>query len=114
MKNKFFLKFGLVAATLWVFSATAHAQQVLSIVTSFPKDLTAVCKKAFEAKNRGVKVEVPNKNTSTSAACVREAPATNTPDIFWASAPEAVEVPAKDGLLAKYDGKAAAPGFTGG
>lgn len=80
MKNKFFLKFGLVAATLWVFSATAHAQQVRSIVTSFPRDLTAVCKKAFEAKNPGVKVKVL----------------------------------AKDGLLAKYDGKAAVPGFTGG
>ena len=34
---------------------SAHAQ-VLTIVTSFPKDLTEVYKKAFEARNPGVKV----------------------------------------------------------
>ncbi len=105
MKIRSLLKFGLVAATLCAFSAPVHAQQVLSIVTSFPKDLTEVYKKAFEAKNPGVKVEILNKGTSAGVAYVREAPATNKPDIFWASAPDAFEVLSKDNLLAKYDGK---------
>lgn len=83
---------------------SAHAQ-VLTIVTSFPKDLTEVYKKAFETRNPGVKVEVLNKGTSAGVAYVREAPANNKPDIFWASAPDAFEVLAKDKLLQKYDGK---------
>ncbi|MDP2241524.1 MAG: extracellular solute-binding protein [Burkholderiales bacterium] len=105
MKIRSLLKFGLVAATLCAFSAPVLAQQVLSIVTSFPKDLTEVYKRAFEAKNPGVKVEILNKGTSAGVAYVREAPATNKPDIFWASAPDAFEVLSKDNLLAKYDGK---------
>lgn len=105
MKNRSLLKSGLVAAALCLFSAPAFAQQVLSIVTSFPKDLTEVYKKAFEAKNPGVKVEILNKGTSAGVAYVREAPAANKPDIFWASAPDAFEVLSKDNLLAKYDGK---------
>jgi len=105
VKNLSLLKFGLIAAALWAFGPVAHAQQVLSIVTSFPKDLTEVYKRAFEAKNPGVKVEILNKGTSAGVAYVREAPATNKPDIFWASAPDAFEVLSKDGLLAKYDGK---------
>ncbi len=105
MKTLSMLKLGLVAASICAFSATAQAQQVLSIVTSFPKDLTEVYKRAFEAKNPGVKVEILNKGTSAGVAYVREAPATNKPDIFWASAPDAFEVLSKDGLLAKYDGK---------
>ena len=82
----------------------AHAQ-VLTIVTSFPKDLTEVYKKAFESRNPGVKVEIQNKGTSAGVAYVREAPPSNKPDIFWASAPDAFEVLAKDGLLQKYEGK---------
>ena len=105
MKNLSLLKFGLAAASLCVFTAAAQAQEVLSVVTSFPKDLTAVYKKAFEAKYPGTKVEILNKGTSAGVAYVREAPATSKPDIFWASAPDAFEVLSKDGLLAKYDGR---------
>jgi ABC-type Fe3+ transport system substrate-binding protein len=89
---------GLVAC------GSAYAQ-VLTIVTSFPKDLTEAYKKAFESRNPGVKVEVLNKGTSAAVAYVREAPATNKPDVFWASAPDAFEVLAKDNLLQKYDGR---------
>jgi ABC-type Fe3+ transport system substrate-binding protein len=88
--------FGLPLAT--------HAQQVVSIVTSFPKDLTSVYKKAFEAKNPGVTIEILNKGTSSAVAFVREAPAGNKPDIFWASSPDAFEVLAAEKLLQKYDG----------
>lgn len=83
---------------------SAQAQETLSVVTSFPKDLTAVYKKAFEAKNPGVTVEILNKGTSAGVAYVREASANNKPDIFWASAPDAFEVLASEHLLQKYDG----------
>lgn len=46
------------AAALTLFAAVATAQQQLSIVTSLPKDLTEVYKRAFEARNPGTKVEV--------------------------------------------------------
>jgi len=82
----------------------AHAQQVVTVVTSFPKDLTEVYKRAFEMRNPGVRVEVMNRGTSSGVAFVREAPAGSKPDIFWASAPDAFEVLAKENLLQKFDG----------
>ncbi len=105
MKFAIFLKPCLVAVALWTLTATVHAQQTLSIVTSFPKDLTNVYKKAFEAKNPGVTVEILNKGTSAGVAFVREAATNNKPDVFWASAPDAFEVLSKQDLLAKYDGR---------
>jgi ABC-type Fe3+ transport system substrate-binding protein len=92
------------AAVLALSAAAAQAQQQITIVTSFPKDLTEVYKRAFEAKNPGVKVEVLNRGTSSGIAYVREAPAGNKPDIFWASAPDAFEVLANEKLLEKYNG----------
>lgn len=94
-----------LSATILAFCSTiAHAQQTLSIVTSFPKDLTAVYKKAFEAKNPGVTVEILSRGTSASIAYVREAPASNKPDVFWASSPDAFEVLASEKLLQKFEG----------
>jgi len=93
------------AVTLAVAFGAAYAQQVLTVVTSFPKDLTEVYKRAFEVRNPGVRVEVMNRGTSSGVAYVREAPAANKPDIFWASAPDAFEVLSKDGLLQKFDGR---------
>jgi phosphoglycerate transport regulatory protein PgtC len=92
------------AAVLALTAAAAQAQQQITIVTSFPKDLTEVYKRAFEAKNPGIKVEVLNRGTSSGIAYVREAPAGNKPDIFWASAPDAFEVLANEKLLEKYNG----------
>jgi ABC-type Fe3+ transport system substrate-binding protein len=80
-----------------------YAQQ-LTIITSFPKDLTEVYKKAFESRNPGIKVEVLNRGTSSAIAFVREAPAGNRPDVFWASAPDAFEVLAREKLLQKFNG----------
>ena len=94
----------LLAAALALFAGAVHAQQQLTIVTSLPKDLTEVYKRAFEARNPGVKVEVLNRGTSAAIAYVRETPATNRPDIFWASAPDAFEVLAGEKLLQKFDG----------
>ena len=93
------------AVALAATAVVAQSQQVVTVVTSFPKDLTEVYKRAFEARNPGVRVEVMNRGTSSGVAFVREAPAANKPDIFWASAPDAFEVLAKDGLLQKFDGR---------
>ena len=94
----------LMPAVIALCATAAQAQQQVTIVTSFPKDLTAVYQRAFEAKNPGVKVEVLNRGTSSAIAYVREAPAANKPDIFWASAPDAFEVLAKENLLQKFPG----------
>ena len=48
------------AALALACTAPALAQQQVVIVTSFPKELTAAYKKAFEAKNPGIKVEILN------------------------------------------------------
>jgi ABC-type Fe3+ transport system substrate-binding protein len=90
-----------LSLAMFCFSTAAVAQQQITIVTSFPRDLTDVYKKAFETRNPGVKVEVLNRGTSAAIAYVREAPAANKPDIFWASAPDAFEVLAKEKLLAR-------------
>jgi phosphoglycerate transport regulatory protein PgtC len=95
----------LAAAGISLICGVAQAQQQVTIVTSFPKDLTEVYKRAFEARNPGVKVEILSRGTSASIAYVREAPAASKPDIFWASAPDAFEVLASEGLLQKFDGK---------
>lgn len=95
----------IAAAVFSVLAPAAWAQQQLTIVTSFPKELTAAYKAAFEARNPGVRVEILNRGTSAAIAYVREAPANNKPDIFWASAPDAFEVLAAANLLQKFDGK---------
>lgn len=82
------------------------AEGTLTIVTSFPKDLTAVYKAAFEKKNPGLTVEVLNKSSSSSIKYIQETAANNTSDLFWASAPDAFEVLKGDNLLVKYASKA--------
>ena len=87
-------------------AALAHAQQQVVVVTSFPKELTEAYKKAFEAKNPGLKVEILNKPTPAGVAYIREAPASNKPDVFWVSAPDAFEVLSSEKLLAKIESPA--------
>ncbi len=73
--------------------ATSLAQAgTVTVVTSFPKELTQAYKAAFEKATPGVKVEILNKNTVQGIAYVRELPVGQRPDIFWASAPDAFEV----------------------
>jgi ABC-type Fe3+ transport system substrate-binding protein len=76
----------------------AHAETI-SVVTSFPKELTTAYKKAYEAKYPNDKVEILNKNTSAGIAYVREQTAGARPEIFWASAPDAFEVLSNQKLL---------------
>lgn len=78
------------------------AGKTIVVITSFPKDLTGVFKRAFEAKYSGYTVEVLQKKTSAAVKYIQETSAKNSSDIMWASAPDAFEVLKGDGLLAKY------------
>ena len=90
------------ATTLAVVSSVAMADTV-TVVTSFPKELTEAYKKAYEKKYPNDKVEILNKGTPSGMAYVREQPAGSRAEIFWASAPDAFEVLAQEKLLAKVD-----------
>ncbi len=85
-------------AALMAATALSHAGTV-TVLTSFPKELTTAYQKAFEAKNPGIKIEILNKNTVAAIAYVRELPAGQRPDVMWASAPDAFEVLARNKLL---------------
>ena len=99
------LRLTLVAALLVPAPALADT---ITVVTSFPKELTTAYKKAFEAKHPGDKLEILNKNTAAGIAYVREQAAGSRPEVFWASAPDAFEVLAGAKLLQKVDGGNAA------
>jgi phosphoglycerate transport regulatory protein PgtC len=87
-----------VAAALTLLSGAASAGTV-TVITSFPKELTAAYKAAFEKANPDIKVEILNKSTVAGIAFVRETAAGQRPDVFWASAPDAFEVLKRDSLL---------------
>ena len=89
------------AATL-ILSSAALADTI-SVVTSFPKELTEAYKAAYEKKFPQDKVEILNKGTSAGMAYVREQPAGSRAEIFWVSAPDAFEVLAAEKLLQKVD-----------
>ena len=80
-------------------AAPAVSAGTVTVLTSFPKELTTAYKKAFEAANPGITVEILNKNTTASVAYVRELPEGQRPDVMWASAPDAFEVLASYKLL---------------
>ncbi|MCA0243118.1 MAG: extracellular solute-binding protein [Proteobacteria bacterium] len=80
-----------MAALALAAAAVAQAGTV-TVVTSFPKELTQAYKTAFEKANPGIKLEILNKNTVQGIAYVRELPAGQRPEVFWASAPDAFEV----------------------
>ncbi|MEO6363729.1 MAG: extracellular solute-binding protein [Caldimonas sp.] len=71
----------------------------VTVVTSFPKELTQAYKTAFEKANPSIKLEILNKNTVQGIAYVRELPVGQRPEVFWASAPDAFEVLAGQNLL---------------
>ena len=92
----------LACALALAFALPASAESI-TVITSFPKELTAAYKKAFEAKYPNDKLEILNKNTAAGIAYVREQPAGSRPEVFWASAPDAFEVLASSKLLQKAD-----------
>lgn len=91
------LPMALAAAT--VMTAAPALAGTVTVVTSFPKELTQAYKAAFEKANPGIKIEILNKNTVQGIAYVRELPVGQRPEVFWASAPDAFEVLAGQKLL---------------
>ncbi|WP_332825445.1 ABC transporter substrate-binding protein [Ramlibacter sp.] len=78
----------------------------VTVITSFPKELTQAYRTAFEKANPGIKLEILNKNTVQGIAYVRELAPGQRPDVFWASAPDAFEVLAGLQLLDNVAGLA--------
>ncbi len=108
MRKTFTMFILVLLATMWVGgpAAAASIEDKLVIVTSYPKDLTGVFKKAFEAKYPGTTVEILQKKTSAGVKYIQETAEANASDLMWASAPDAFEVLKADGLLASYKPKA--------
>jgi len=110
MKNPAARALALAIACL-PFAALADT---ITVVTSFPKELTTAYKKAYEAKHPNDKLEILNKNTAAGIAYVREQSAGSRPEVFWASAPDAFEVLSGGKLLQKIGpGSAAIPAKVG-
>jgi ABC-type Fe3+ transport system substrate-binding protein len=80
-------------------ASSAVLAGTVTVITSFPKELTAAYKAAFEKANPDIKLEILNKSTVAGIAFVRETAAGQRPDVFWASAPDAFEVLKRDKLL---------------
>ena len=101
---------GRVALTAGLVACLALPAQALekqlTVVTSYPKDLTTAFKQAFEKQHPDVKVEMLKKKTTAGVKYIQETASNNSSDLFWASAPDAFEVLKEDELLAKYTVKA--------
>ena len=93
----------LAAGATFAIVSSAALADTITVVTSFPKELTTAYKAAYEKKHPQDKVEILNKGTSAGIAYVREQPAGSRAEIFWASAPDAFEVLAGENLLQKVD-----------
>ncbi len=97
----------MVAGLIMCLAVPAQAlEKQLTVVTSYPKDLTVAFKKAFEKKHPDVNVEMLKKKTTAGVKYIQETASNNSSDLFWASAPDAFEVLKGDGLLQKYQVKA--------
>ncbi len=94
--------FTLGALALMMTSAASFADTV-TVVTSFPRDLTDPFKAAFEAAHPGTTLEVVSRNTNAAVSHLQETRSANTIDLMWASAPDAFEVLKEEGLLATVD-----------
>ncbi|RQO80929.1 ABC transporter substrate-binding protein [Acidovorax sp. FJL06] len=90
----------LAAAAIATATGFAHSGTV-TIVTSFPKELTDTYRKAFEARHPGIQLEILSKNTKAGIAYLRETPVGQRPDVFWVSDPGAFEVLGRERLLQK-------------
>lgn len=98
MKKAFTLS--ATAAALIMSSAMAFADTV-TVVTSFPRDMTDPFKVAFEKAHPGTTLEVVSRNTNAAVSHLKETRNANTVDLMWASAPDAFEVLKAEGLLEK-------------
>ncbi len=104
------LEYVLAAVLTLLGAAAAMAQSPsgkVTVLTSFSKDVTDPFKKAFEAAQPGVTVEIQNRNTNAGVKFLDETRSGNSVDVFWASAPDAFEVLKAKKLLQPYKVKAA-------
>lgn len=102
-----FWSVALCALLVLCFALPVQAEEKrLTVVTSYPKDLTGTFKRAFEKKYPDIQIEMLKKKTSAGVKYIQETASNNTSDLFWASAPDAFEVLKGDGLLQKYAPKA--------
>ncbi len=94
------IQHGITASILSALTLCAHAAPV-TVITSYPKEITEAYKKAFEKKYPDIKLEILNKNTNASLAFIKESAPGQRPEVFWASAPDAFEVMSREKLLEK-------------
>jgi len=112
MSDKFHVTSAFAVAFLVASASPVLAQDnktggKVTVVTSFPKDVTEPFKKAFEKAHPGATLEVQNRNTNAGVKYIEETKSANQSDLFWASAPDAFEVLKDKKLLQKYALKAA-------
>ena len=96
MKRKVVL--GALFLFLFLSVMVSPASQLV-IITSFPKDLFEIYKRAFEAKYPQIDVVVRSKKTSAAVAYIRETAKKPNSDLIWASAVDAFAVLKEEGLL---------------
>lgn len=99
MSATIFKRVRVLGTTALLLQAALGQAGTVTVVTSFPKELTQAYKSAFEKAHPGIRLEILNKNTVQGMAYIRELPVGQRPDVFWASAPDAFEVLAGQGLL---------------
>lgn len=107
--NRIRLAKAFAIALVFGWPAASSAQAIsgkVSVVTSYAKDLTDPIKKAFEAANPGVTLDVQNRNTHAGVKFLEETKSNNQVDLFWASAPDAFEALKVKSLLQAYKPKA--------
>lgn len=95
----------IIASILMVASSltVSVASEKLTIITSFPSDLTKVFHREFTKLHPSIKVEILKKKTTAGVKYLQETSLNNKSDLFWASAPDAFEVLKDDSLLQKYE-----------
>lgn len=93
----------LLGTALSLITISTASAETVTVVTSFPQDLTGPFKAAFEEAYPEHQLEVVNRNTNAAVAFLQETRQSNTTDIFWASAPDAFEVLKSENLLAKVE-----------
>lgn len=91
----------LALATLALAVSAVVQAGTVTVVTSFPKELSDAYRKAFEAKNPTIKLEMLNKSGTASIPYIRETAPGQRPDIFWSSDVVAFEVLSREKLLQK-------------
>ncbi len=99
MLRSFASRIATAIAAFGLMSVTASHAGTVTVITSFPKELTTAYKAAFEKANPDIKIEILNKSTVAGIAYVRETAPGQRPEVFWASAPDAFEVLKRDNLL---------------